>query len=88
MDATGGQLDEMASQFSLQIARGSAWESAVSLTNARNPLERQLASALITTRAATLARLLLLPLDPVLLAACRRLEAGPEWLTLLGAALA
>jgi hypothetical protein len=84
LDECAGNLDELLSGFSLQVARESAWESAVSLTNARTPFERALATSMIAARAAVLAKLLLAPtLDPVASAACRRLESGPQWLTLL-----
>jgi hypothetical protein len=89
MDDCAGQLDEMLSLFSLNLARESAWESAVALANARNAVERRLATTLISARAAALARLLLSPsCSPSLVAACRRLEAGSHWLTLVGPALA
>ena len=84
LDECAGQLDEMLSLFSLQIARESAWESAVSLANARDPFERSLVDTLIASRTAVMARLLLSPsLDPLFVATCRRLEQGPAWLTLL-----
>lgn len=87
MDELGGQIDEMLSSFSLQVARDSAWESAVSLSNARNAAERSLVTTSISSRAAVMARLLLAPsLDPCAVAACRRLEAGSAWLTILAAA--
>jgi len=83
-----GQIDEMLSMFSLQVARESAWESAVSLANARNGVERGLAGSLIASRAAVMARLLRAPsLSPSVVAACRRIEAGPEWLTLVAAGM-
>ena len=88
MDEGAGQLDEMLSLISLDVARESAWESAVALANARHPLERRLTSTLISARAATLARLLLAPsCSPSLVTACRRLESGPQWLTLFASAL-
>lgn len=84
LDECAGNLDEMLSAFSLQVARESAWEGAVALANARDPLERRLVTAMISSRAAVMAKLLLAPsLDPVAIAACRRIEAGPQWLTLL-----
>jgi hypothetical protein len=83
MDDCAGQLDEMASRFSLQVARDSAWESALSLANARNAAERTLVERLIAARAAVMARLLLSPaLSPPAMAACARLERGSGWLTL------
>ena len=83
MDECAGGLDEMMSLFSLEVARESAWESAVSLANARTDLERGLASRLIASRAAVVARLLIAPTHNVAFtAACRRLEAGPGWLQL------
>ena len=87
MDAAAGQLDEMLSLFSLQVARDSAWESAVSLSSAGTAAERTLVTTLISSRAAVLARLLLAPsLDPPLVAACKRLEQGSKWTTILAAA--
>lgn len=86
MDNCAGQLDELAGLFSLQVARESAWESAVSLANARTDVERHLVTRLLGGRAAVLARLLLTPsLNPAALAACSRLERGSSWLTMLGA---
>ena len=83
MDECAGGLDEMMSLFSLEVARESAWESAVSLANARTDLERGLASRLIAARAAVVARLLIAPArHGAFTAACRRLEAGPGWLRL------
>lgn len=88
MGEAAGQLDEMLSLFSLQIARESAWESAVSLANARNEVERRLAGTLIGSRATVMARLLRAPsLSPSVVAACRRVEEGPEWLTLVAAGM-
>ena len=88
MDNSAGQLDEMLSLFSLDVARESAWESAVALANTRNALERRLAVTLISARTATLARLLLAPsCSPSLVIACRRLESGPQWLTLFASAV-
>ncbi len=85
MDDCAGQIDEMLSAFSLNIARESAWESAVSLANARNGLERGLVSTLISARASAMARLLLAPsANSALTAACRRLEAGSAWLSFVG----
>ena len=84
LDECAGNLDEMLSAFSLQVARESAWEGAVALANAHDQGERTLVTAMISTRAALLAKLLLAPsLDPAAIAACRRLEAGPLWLTML-----
>jgi len=83
MDDCAGQLDEWASLFSLQVARESSWESAVSLSNARNTIERALVTKLIGSRAAVLARLLLAQsLNPAAMAVCDRLERGSGWLTL------
>jgi hypothetical protein len=84
LDECAGQLDEIASAFSLEIARESAWEGAVALANARNPIERRLVTGMIGSRAAVLSRLLLAPSrnEPAI-AACRQIEAGPHWLTVL-----
>jgi hypothetical protein len=80
MDDCAGQIDELLSAFSLEVARESAWEGAISLANARSGFERGLIGRLIETRAAAMARLLLAPsADPRLIAACRRLEAGVTW---------
>jgi hypothetical protein len=85
LDDVGGQLDELSSSFSLNVARDSAWESALALANARNAFERELAMQLIGTRAATVARLLRAPsLSPPLIAVCREVESGPGWLALVG----
>ncbi len=86
LDAGGGELDEMLSLFSLEVARDSAWEGAVSLANARGALERALAGRLISSRAALVARLLLAPSrNPVFTHVSGRLEQGSSWLTLLAA---
>jgi len=83
MDDCAGDLDEMASLFSLGVARESAWESAVALANARSDTERNLVSRLIGSRAAVLARLLLsTSLSPMTVAACAELERGSGWVTL------
>lgn len=88
MDACAGQLDEIASAFSLDVARDSAWEAAVSLANGRNAFERGLVSRLVETRAAAVARLLLAPsASPTFMSACRQAERGTGWLTLLSAAV-
>jgi hypothetical protein len=88
LDELAGPLDELVGLFSLQVARDSAWESALALSNARSSLERGLTSSLIGSRAAVMARLLRAPtLSPALLEACRRLEEGPEWLGLVAAAI-
>jgi hypothetical protein len=84
LDECAGQLDEMLSGFSLQVARESAWETAVALANARRDTERALVKTMNSSRAAVLAKVLLAPsLDPVAMAACRRIEAGPQWLAVL-----
>jgi hypothetical protein len=86
MDDCAGQLDEWASQFSLQVARESSWEAAVSLTNAKNGFEQTLVTKLIGSRAAVLARLLLAQsLNPAAMAVCGSLERGSGWLTLAAA---
>ena len=77
LDDGAGALDEVLSLFSLDVARESAWEGAVSLTNARNDGERRLVTTLIGSRAAVLARLLRSPsLAPSLVDVCVRLEQG------------
>jgi len=84
LDDCAGQLDEMLSMFSLEVARESAWESALGLTNARADVERRIVMKLIGSRAAVMSRLLLAPsLSPSAVAACSRLEQGTPWLTLL-----
>jgi hypothetical protein len=89
LDDCAGELDEMLSRFSLQTARDSAWESAIALTNARTPPERELTAGFVSTRAAVMARLLLTPSRHIgLMAACRRLEEGPEWLTVVSQTIA
>jgi len=88
MDDCAGSIDEILSAFSLEVARESAWEGAVSLANARNAFERELVSRLMATRAAAVARLLLAPShNPRFIAACRRIEQGNAWMTLLGGAI-
>lgn len=85
VDDCAGALDEALSAFSLELARESAWEGAVSLANARDELERALVRRLIATRAAALARLLLVPSrNPAFVAACRGVEQGSGWLALVG----
>jgi hypothetical protein len=84
LDDCAGALDEMVSAFSLQIARDSAWESAVSLANARDRIERELAGKLISVRASIMARLLLAPSQNArLMSACSRVEQGTHWIALL-----
>ena len=86
MDGCAGEIDELLSAFSLQVARDSAWESAVALANARTVVEGALAARLISSRAAVMARLLLAPSrNAAFTAACRRLEQGSSWLALLAA---
>jgi hypothetical protein len=41
MDECAGEVDEIATAFSLEVARESAWESAVALANARGDDERK-----------------------------------------------
>jgi hypothetical protein len=89
LDRAAGDIDEMLSAFSLEVARESAWESAVSLANARGDGERHRVMSLIGIRAATVARLLRTPsLNPPLIAACRHLERGSGWMTMLVDAVA
>lgn len=86
LDGCAGQLDEWASQFSLQVARESSWEAAVSLSNARNAVERALVTKLVGSRAAVLARLLMAQsLNPAALTVCSSLERGSGWLSLAAA---
>jgi hypothetical protein len=86
LDQCAGELDEMLSLFSLEVARESAWESALGLANARGEAERGVVMKLIGARAAVMSRLLLAPsLSPTAMAVCRRLEQGTPLLTLLGA---
>ena len=83
MDDCAGELDELSTLFSLQVARESAWEAAVALANARSDVERAVASTLIGSRASVVARLLLAPtLSPHVAAACARMEQGTSWLTI------
>jgi hypothetical protein len=84
LDDCAGEMDELLSLFSLEIARESAWEAAVSLANARGPVERRLVSTLIGSRAAVMARLLLAPTaHPAVLSACRRIEESADVLALV-----
>lgn len=87
LDDCAGELDEILTLFSLETARDSAWESAVALANARNPVERGLAAHLASARAAVLARLLLAPSrNRAFLSVCGRIEQGSGWVDLLSAA--
>ena len=84
MDLVAGDFDELVSRTSLTGARDAAWESACARADARGPVERGLAAARVSTRAAVLARLLLTPLRrPELVAVCRQLEEEANWMTLL-----
>jgi len=84
IDAAAGDLDEVMSAFSLEVARESAWDAAVSLANARHYFDRHRAMGLIGIRAAAVARLLLLPSrDQRLVAACRHVERGGGWMAFL-----
>lgn len=86
LDECAGQLDEMVGLFSLQTARDSAWDSAVTLANARGDVERGLAARLIGTRAGLVARLLVTPSrNRVFMDACRRIEQGTGWHALVDA---
>jgi Family of unknown function (DUF5995) len=86
LDDCAGELDELLSMFSLEVARESAWESALGLANARGEIERGVVMKLIGSRAALMSRLLLAPsLSPTAMSVCARLEQGTPWLTLLGA---
>jgi len=86
LDHCAGELDEMISLFSLEVARESAWESALGLANARGEIERGVVMKLIGSRAAVMSRLLLAPsLSPTALGVCSRLEQGTPWLTLAAA---
>lgn len=86
MADVAGDLDAVASQFAMEVARESAWESAVSLANARSLVERALVSRFVASRAAVMARLLLAPSrSPRVRQACERAEQGSAWLTLAGA---
>lgn len=85
MDDCAGEVDELISAFSLEIARESAWEAAVALANASTPFERALVTRLIAARAAAMARLLRAPSrHPGVVEACRRLEQGGAWIALVG----
>jgi len=87
MDDCAGQLDELLTLFSLDVARESAWDAAVSLSNSRSPLERNLSGRMIGTRAAVMARLLLAPsCNPAIIAACRRLEQSCDVMALIAGA--
>jgi hypothetical protein len=84
LDALACDVDEMLSAFSLEVARESAWESAVSLANAKAAAERDRVMTLIGIRAATVARLLRAPsLDPRFIAVCRKVEGGGAWLSVV-----
>lgn len=82
LDIVAGNLDEVTSAFSLEVARESAWDSALSLANARSDGERNRAMRMIGIRAAAIARLLRAPaLHPPLIVACRHIERGGAWVT-------
>lgn len=84
LDDCAGQLDEMASMFSLEVARESAWEAAVSLANARTSFEKRLATTLIGSRAAVVARLLIAPTAHAsFMTTCRRLEQSTDLIALI-----
>jgi hypothetical protein len=86
MDDCAGQLDELVSAFSLDIARDSAWEAAVALANAKSGVERALVTTLVQSRAAVVARLLIASTcSPPVAAACASLEQGSAWLTFAAA---
>jgi hypothetical protein len=86
LDQGAGALDEMIGLFSLEVARDSAWDGAVSLANARSTFESALAGRLISSRAAVVGRLLLAPShNPVFTRISSRLEQGSSWLTLVAA---
>ena len=83
MDECAGEVDEIAGAFSLDVARESAWESAVALANARDEAERRRVERLIGSRATVLGKLLLASsLSPTTRAVCRKLEQGTGWLAL------
>jgi len=72
-----GSLDELTSDFSLVVAREGAWETAVALANARTAREREAVRRALDFRAGVVAKLLVAGnLDPVLVRACRQIEAG------------
>jgi hypothetical protein len=80
LDACSGLLDEAVTNFSFEVARENAWESAVALTNARFEVERVAVRRLLDLRAAAIARLILVPnRRPELTAACRKIEDGGWW---------
>jgi hypothetical protein len=81
LDDWAGEIDELVGLFSIEVARESAWEAAVSMANARNDVERRMTARLVSSRAAVLARLIRAPsLSPRVIEACRRLEQGSSWL--------
>jgi Family of unknown function (DUF5995) len=80
LDDCAGEIDELLSRFSLEVARESAWESALGLANARGEVERQIVMTVIGSRAAAMAKLLLAPsLSPTARSICARLERGLSW---------
>lgn len=80
LDELAGGLDELVSSFSLEVARETAWESAVSLANARHDVERRLTLRLLDRRAALVARVLLkASVSPAFVAAVRHIEDGGWW---------
>jgi len=84
LDEAAGQVDELLSAFSLDVARESAWEGAVALTGAPGGEARAITSRLISARAAVVARLLRAPShSPAFVRASRLLEQQPDWRTIL-----
>ena len=86
LDDCSGELDELVSAFSLDVARDSAWEAAVALANATSGVERALVTTLVQSRAAVVARLLIASTcSPPVASACASLEQGSAWLTFTAA---
>jgi hypothetical protein len=87
LDTVAGHVDELISAFSLEIARESAWEGALSLTDARSGPERTVRARLISARAAVVAKLLHAPSrSDAFVRACGVLEQT-DWVALTRACL-
>jgi hypothetical protein len=77
LDRAAGSLDEVTADFSMVVARESAWETAVALANARNDLERAAIRRALDFRAGVVGRLLVAcNVSPLVVRACRQIEAG------------
>jgi hypothetical protein len=87
LDEVAGQIDELISAFSLEVARESAWDAALALSDARSAPERAVTTRLLSARAAVVAKLLRAPSrSAAFVRACRLLEQT-DWIALTRACL-